>query len=268
MSPLTVFDLHRIRYRHWKGIFVLEEHQGIAMVPPTVIPPVDIHKEVFYDAGSSLPSLDLLQLDDLFHETLEINCVETNLPPSTPPSHLGLNTALNGNINFLDCLNPSQLNRFPVIFDSGASVAITGNRNDFVGQLQSPLGDQCIGEMAQGAKVEGIGTVKWHFRTKTGALTLAVNCYYVPTCKVRLISPQRLLNSKLGITGYYKGTEDEFVLSINDLNPLTFEYDTSSHLPIGLGCNAVGKNYLSNPQANLAISDDANQNLTPAQNFS
>jgi hypothetical protein len=115
-----------------------------------------------------------------------INCAEYELDLGTDPSLPGLNAAMNG-VNFLDCLRSSSLERFPVIFDSGASVAISGNKGDFVGDIIPPFRELTLGGMAKGTKVEGIGLVHWTFHNGRETLTLALKCYYVPNCKVRLL---------------------------------------------------------------------------------
>jgi hypothetical protein len=168
----------------------------------------------------------------------------------------------------MDCLAPSHLNRFPVIFDSGASVAISGDCNDFVGALQTPFRDLCLGGMAQGAKVEGIGVVHWTLHTgKSALLTLALQCYYVPDCRARLLrSPQRLFKAERGITGEFSVREENAVLSITNHPELVIEYERTSNLPVGLAYNAKSQNQdCIYPQANLCVTDESNQNLTPSQ---
>ena len=66
-----------------------------------------------------------------------------------------------------------------------------------------PLANHRLGGLANGLTIEGIGTVKWKFRTKTVATVVTSSCYYVPQARARLISPQRLFSEKLGVTGSY-----------------------------------------------------------------
>ena len=47
----------------------------------------------------------------------------------------------------------------PVIFDTGASLAITFDKTDFDGPLTVPKGDLRLGGMANGLKIEGVGSV-------------------------------------------------------------------------------------------------------------
>lgn len=224
MSPLVLFDLHFMRYHslflspaqeeslQWSISGRAQDGSGqvevdignsitgcksavstgaIKRVRSVVAEPVswgDKDKDDFWDARSS-SSFDPFEFDDLLSPDHFIVVEDDKLIDETPPSRPGLNAALTG-LNFLDCLAPSHLNRFPVIFDSGASIAITGNRTDFVGEVIKPFKDLRLGGMAQGAKVEGIGIVHWTFNTGQATLTLALRCYFVPDCKARLLSPQ------------------------------------------------------------------------------
>jgi hypothetical protein len=294
MSPSVLWDLHRYRFRSLGMSRSEEESAGLWLHPksaplPNCSEDKDValnrsedtavarcsannapHSEVFHDCVSdiasldNIASLDFLSFPDLFPPTPFIDCTQHNELWHGSPSQPGLNAALGG-INFLDCLAPSSLNRFPIIIDTGASIAISGNKNDFVGSIRPPLQDLRLGGMAQGAKVEGIGAVKWHLHTKSGNISVAVNCYYVPACQARLLSPQRLFNAQRGVTGYFKIEEENATLQLNQHSPLIIDYETHTHLsPVCLASNAGDANS-NRLQANLCITDDANQNLTPAQ---
>ena len=84
---------------------------------------------------------------------------------------------------------------FPVIFDSGASLAISPCKEDIVGPILQPLPqERRLGGMAAGMLIEGIGTVQWTFKADGKYLVVNSRCYYVPDAKASLISPQRLFN--------------------------------------------------------------------------
>jgi hypothetical protein len=128
---------------------------------------------------------------------------------------------------------------FRVIFDSGCSLAISPNREDFIGDLRCPIQDLRLGGMANGMLIEGIGVVEWSFESLSGAtVTIKTECYYVPASKVRLISPQRLFNSSRGISGEFICREDEAELKFKDSPALKIAYDSRSHLPIAQGHNS------------------------------
>ena len=50
-----------------------------------------------------------------------------------------------------------------MVFDTGASLGITFDKNDFDGPLTVPEGDLRLEGMAQGLKIKGIGPVIWTF---------------------------------------------------------------------------------------------------------
>ena len=152
-------------------------------------------------------------------------------------------------------------NRFPVIFDSGASLAVSGFKEDFCGHIPRPSQTLSLGGMAQGMPIEGIGTVQWTFNTKNKEqVTIKTHCYYVPGTKVRLISPQRLFCEEKGITGNFSTLEHQAELTLNQVT-LPIEYHERSHLPIGYASNSA----LDDHQVNLSILSEDNQNLTPSQ---
>ena len=51
----------------------------------------------------------------------------------------------------------------PVIFDTGASLAITGNQADFLPNSLKPITTLKLGGMAAGASIIGVGNVAWTF---------------------------------------------------------------------------------------------------------
>jgi hypothetical protein len=156
--------------------------------------------------------------------------------------------------------------RHPVIFDTGASLGITFNKMDFDGPLTKPEGDLRFGGMAKGLKIEGIGPVTWTFRNGNHEeVQIRSNCYYVPNAKVRLLSPQRLFNRERGVGGKFEGDESAFKLVFHNGPTLTVDYDEHNHLPIGYAIVGNQIPPIVNPQANVLILDDANQNLTAGQ---
>ena len=177
------------------------------------------------------------------------------------PSTYNAATGLLGTVN----LKPHTPHSppFPVIFDSGASLAISPCKEDFVGPIQRLPQERRLGGMAAGMLIEGIGTVQWTFKGDGKYLVVNSWCYYVPDSKARLISPHRLFNKKHGITGRFVVTEDNALLEFDEFPPLKIDFDSNSHLPTGLAKN---QSQLGSPiQANLAILSDENQNLTLAQ---
>ena len=163
-----------------------------------------------------------------------------------------------GEVNLVD----SNASTFPVIFDSGASLAISFNESDFIGSIR-PLDNHQLGGLANGLKIEGIGTVHWKFRTKEGSImTLISSAYYVPKAKARLLSPQRLFNAKKGVTGRFIVSEDSSTLQFDGVGEIVVAHDPGNHLPIALGKNKIP----GVAEVNLSdVMHDNNTNLTPAQ---
>lgn len=209
--------------------------------------------------------VDLFSIEDLF-PTVHTLIIDKEQPiPSDLP--LSCNVAIQAE----DFLSLSS-NQFPVVFDSGASRCISGYREDFIGPLAAPSKTLQIGGMASGKTVEGIGTVRWSFLTKNrrSRLVIQTSCYYVPNCKVRLISPQRLFHDGSSKGNSISGGEficrkDTATLSFNDLPTIEIDYDTRNHLPIGMGTNSSSTSDSKIIPVNLSITSEANQNLTPSQ---
>ena len=174
------------------------------------------------------------------------------------PSPAAYNAGLMGRV---DLHPPTLPTSFPVIFDTGASLAISPSKDDFSGDIQMFPHDRFLGGMADGMRIEGVGKVKWSFRTSNGMITIHSKCYYVPASKARLISPQRLFNSDQGVTGCYVTKEHSSTLIFDGVGELNITYDSRSHLPI-----AIAKNLdHGGAEANLSLSSEENQNLTPSQ---
>jgi len=84
-----------------------------------------------------------------------------------------------------------------VIFDTGATRAVSYDENDFVGPLR-PITKRLAG-IGAGLDVEGIGTIRWEFRDDKGKpFIVQVEGYYVPECRVKLLSrPSGCIRSTL-----------------------------------------------------------------------
>ena len=97
---------------------------------------------------------------------------------------------------------------FSIIVDSGASLSISPHKSDFVGTIQNV--DLRLGGMANGMIIEGKGKVEWSFVTENGkTLTIKTLCYYIPYCKARLLSPQRLFRKSNGTPGKFIIEEEQ-----------------------------------------------------------
>ena len=155
----------------------------------------------------------------------------------------------------------SMPSSFPLIIDSGASLAISPSEADFIGPITYYATERTLGGMAGGIKIKGIGKIAWSFKTEQGILTVHSKCYLVPNASARLLSPQRLFSAANNINGRFSCMEKFASLEFDNVGSLKIEYDPNNHLPIALAKNLSG----TQAQINLAILNDENQNLTPSQ---
>jgi hypothetical protein len=111
------------------------------------------------------------------------------------------------------------------MFNTGASLGITFDKNNFDDPLTLPEGDLRLRGMAQGLRIEGIGPVTYTFQNgNEEEVAITSNCFYVPGAKVRLLSPQRLFNlEEHGVSGRYEGDENHFKLVFNSGTTLTVD---------------------------------------------
>ena len=168
------------------------------------------------DNTHSNPTHDFLELDNLTEKITHINCEYDNnrndkdqLTLSTK-SFTELNMAPSTATDFMNGI--TQANYFPIIFDPGASLAISPFKEDFIGECSAPEHPLFLGGLANGMPIEGIGTVEWTFRAGKQNLAIKTKFYYVPRCKARLISPQRLFNKNEGVIDEFTCLEDNAYL--------------------------------------------------------
>ena len=157
--------------------------------------------------------------------------------------------------------------RQPVIFDTGGSLAITLNKTDFDGPLTIAKGDLRLGGMANGLEIEGMCSVAWTFSNGSAAdVVVRGMAYYVPKATARLLSPQRLFDALTGIQGRFEGDHQQsFRLHIQGHQPFIVEYDDRNSLPIAYATIGPVPPVIRDPQLNLSLLHDDNQNLTGAQ---
>jgi hypothetical protein len=146
----------------------------------------------------------------------------------------------------------------PLIFDTGAILAIIPDVDDFIDPPTSLGTTMKLGGMANNLEIRGVGTVCWTFEAADGLdIQIRKQAYWVPKPKARLLSPQKLFkNKKRGTFGRYEGDEDEFHLLLNWEPIISVPYDTRSSLPIGYAHTGQAPE----PQVNVTLIDE-NQNL-------
>jgi hypothetical protein len=78
---------------------------------------------------------------------------------------------------------------FSVIWDSGASISISSNRDDFVGPMSSAGMGVRLKGIVKGLPIQGQGHVMWTMLDTSGQLrALKLPAYHVPQARVRLLS--------------------------------------------------------------------------------
>jgi hypothetical protein len=121
-------------------------------------------------------------------------------------------------------------------WDSGASISISPNKDDFVGPLTSPgIGIRLKG-IVKGLSIQGKGHVMWAVLDTSGHLPgLKVPAYYVPQARVRLLSTTSLLQSYPGETINMEahqltlsGTDE----SNQSRNPVVARVNPTNNLPM------------------------------------
>jgi hypothetical protein len=71
--------------------------------------------------------------------------------------------------------------RAPIIFDTGASLVITPNQQDFIEPPASLSRPMTLGGMANDLEIKGIGTVAWTFDAADGSeIQLLTQAYWIP----------------------------------------------------------------------------------------
>ena len=150
-----------------------------------------------------------------------------------------------------------------IIIDTGASLAITGNKMDFLPNTYYEVNALKLGGMVAGDRIEGICNVVWTFPCDNGdSLAILTKCYYVPSTNTRLFSLQQIFDKQNGQEGKFWGDEDNFYLEYSGKPRLTINYSAKNNLPIGY---ATTSHDMQQHQVNLSILDDQNQNLTAGQ---
>ena len=138
------------------------------------------------------------------------------------------------NANSSSLSGKTKESTFQLVWDSGASVCITHDRNDFI-DFSSRTDLKHLNSVGGEHDVKGVGMVLWSVIDTTGMLRqLRVKAYYVPTSRVRLLSLHALLEQYED-----EGVEiknDSLILSgsKNDKarNPIKVMFHPVSRLPI------------------------------------
>ena len=159
----------------------------------------------------------------------------------------------------------------PIVIDTGASISLTPNRDDFIGPIR-PIQAELKG-LADHVSVAGVGQVEWTIRDLFGAIRIIrTQAYLVPSASIRLFSPQVYFREQKG-AGRLIVTAAKTTLELTDATILEFPYQDNM-LPMMLtgDCLKAGLTFqdaihLSSPNigTTLSVAAENNQNLTVAE---
>ena len=170
---------------------------------------------------------------------------------------------------FLSGMEPNDT--FPIIWDSGASHTITPNENDFITPPRPVPGGINLTGIGSGLDIKGVGEVEWVVIDREGRpKTILITAYHVPGSKVRLLSPQQVIQAyKLRLHGSQPptvtlGTEELIFQDPNDNSYVRVPFHPRNNLPMSAAFN---KATLSSRtvELNLCVTDETNQNLSESQ---
>ena len=170
-------------------------------------------------------------------------------------------------------LSPSQFHSalpnkstFLVIWDSGASILVSYDKHNFVGPLKKPGFTTELKCIARGLQIEGEGHVMWAMHDTDEMLWLIkIPAFYVPKCKIRLLSMTSLLQTykdkkieinetKLTLSGIpSKHTKGTVITRVNPMNnlPTSLTYHYGDTIKVTDALTLV-----------ISTVDEANSNLT------
>ena len=77
------------------------------------------------------------------------------------------------------------------------------------------------------------------FKTNDSIFTVVSSAYYVPEAKARLISPQRLFNSKNGVSEKTIVEDKHSTLVFDSVGEVQIDYDSGSRLHVALAKDKI-----------------------------
>ena len=158
---------------------------------------------------------------------------------------------------------------FPVIWDTGASVCVTNDKNDFIEFSPNSSIPSLSGyAVNQEDDVKGEGMVVWSFEDESKMLrTLKLKAYYLPNCKHRLISLDAVTEAYPSET--FHVNHDGGRLSGIDGDPLRKPIFAPKNLSSRLIVSIAHRYQTAEEDVpsvnNISAVSDENVNLSPAQ---
>lgn len=131
----------------------------------------------------------------------------------------------------------SMADLFPVVWDTGATVAVTFDRADF--EYYTPTdpttGDTVLSGFAEGSPIAGTGTLAWTTTLTDGkGFTFRIPGVHVPVSNVRLFSPQsysQMVKIQRGAEPRFSGDSSLIHFDLLDGHLLDIPYSPENNLP-------------------------------------
>ena len=126
---------------------------------------------------------------------------------------------------------------FSVIWDTGATVAVTFDRDDFESYTPTDptQGDKVLTGFAEGSSIAGSGTLAWTVSLPNGkGFTFRMPGVHVPSSNVRLFSPQsysHLVKTQRGVEPCFSGDSSLIHFDLLDGNIIDIPYSPENNLP-------------------------------------
>ena len=158
---------------------------------------------------------------------------------------------------------------FPIIWDSGASISVTNEKDDFNGTLDTSPQPLEVKGVSQGVRVSEKGTVVWHMMDTRGMLrTIKIPALYIPEANTRLLSTSSLLKAYKGeqITQHPGGMTLSGILGDHGRRPIEVHLNQRNNIPTSYGYRLDGLKSATQTLANnISTVHATNLNLTPQE---
>ncbi|MGH3624340.1 MAG: hypothetical protein ACRDQ5_21565, partial [Sciscionella sp.] len=218
--------------------------------PPDELPPKHLTTRILndYDSFVTLAS----SASDLQEEQILLRLKDTSL--LTEKELFTIRTTLSTTSNERE--EPS----FNIVFDTGATVAVTPNCADFISPMTSPPNNLVLRGISSGLPVQGVGTIRWYVVDDNKQMKMIeTEAFYVPEIPVRLVSPQSYMSGKSACN--FTIFDNYSIFTWENGSTMTLPYHPRSRLPIAHGYSKED----TTEKIFACVTEENNQNLTAAQ---
>ena len=237
MTAYFMFDYERFKWRERRRFDLSTRLRRRVPLSTMHSPPLYSPEGAFEPSWESLPSPTFTPMDvsticsRLFNEICQhtpdfVDILTLDLIPSCPDTFCGLLDDSSVGIYMFD-QTPNI-----VVFDTGASVCISNDPNDFV-SWDTNANVSALQGITSRAPVKGSGIVSWSLLDDHGVShDITTHAYFVPDAKVRLFSPQRFLRDR--DRGSLVLTPNSTIYYFDQSSPLTFHALNQRHVGLPL----------------------------------